>query len=200
MESLAYSTSLPYLKKCQWIWEAEGMHKNIQHEKVASWKKGDHFPSKQAQPNRTNCNGSEVEEWMCSLSIPKKHWLATEQVKIAGNYLQGLSIGKSDTYGPNRTGRLHPNRWKITVFSMSLSSHSFAILISSEPGCWHLTLPKASQKDLEGEAGSLYIFCLLHHLSWICRTKTKKSAAEGLKGQDWGVHSHAKTWAPGGNL
>lgn len=83
---------------------------------------------------------------MCSLSIPRKHCLATGQVKIPENYLQGLSVGKSDTYGPNRTGRLHPNRWKSTVFSMSLSTHSFTILKSSEKlsqavGIQHLPKP-----------------------------------------------------------
>lgn len=38
------------------------MHKNIQHEKLALWKKGEHLPSKQTQANRTNCSGGEVRK------------------------------------------------------------------------------------------------------------------------------------------
>jgi len=69
---------------------------------------------------------------MCSVCIPRKHCLATEHIKIADNYFQGLSMGKSDTYGQNRMERLHLNRWKNTGFSMFPSTHSFTILKSSE--------------------------------------------------------------------
>ena len=100
-------------------------------------------------PRPTGVIAVEVrwEEWItCSVCIPRKRCLATEQVKIAENYLQGLSTGKPYTYGQSRTGSLHPNEWKSTGFRMSPSTHSFAILKSSEKmsqavGIQHLPKP-----------------------------------------------------------
>lgn len=84
-------------------------------------------------------------------------------------------MGKSDTYGQSRTGRLYPNGQKSIVFSMSPFTHSFTILKSSgKVGIQHLPmlLKGIWREKLAVSIFSIYLLC---HLSWIGGAKIKKS-------------------------
>lgn len=97
-----YSTSPP--QNVPLGLEAEDMHRNTWCEKGRKGKRN---------VSQVNRPGVMVEvRWeecdMCSFCSPRKLCLATAQIKIAGNDLQGLFMGKSDTQ--RQQNRLAPSQ------------------------------------------------------------------------------------------
>lgn len=106
----------------------------------------------QVKNNRVIVEVRWEEGNMCSFCSPRKSCLATAQIKIAEYYLQGLFMGKSNSYWQQNRKVSSQQVGKHWVFCVrALSSHSLAIPNPAQRWAWLLE-SSTSQSPLKGPA------------------------------------------------